>query len=59
MDVGTMKRWVMCFSSGDSDLKDRPYSGQPCTALAPQNEECLNQFIYMNQQIMTGELCQS
>ena len=57
-DVSTMKWWwVVCFSSDDSDVKDKPCSKQPCTAITPQNAECLDQLIYLNQQIMTKELC--
>jgi hypothetical protein len=48
---------VARFSSGDSDVKDKPRSGQPCTAVTPRNEEHLDQLIHMNQRITTRELC--
>jgi len=35
VDVSTVRRWVACFSSGDSDVNDKPRSGQPCTAVTP------------------------
>jgi len=49
VDVSTVRQWVVDFSSGDSDVKDKPHSGQPCRAVAPQNEECVNQLIHTNQ----------
>ena len=45
------------FSSGDSNMKDKPRSRWPCTAVTPQNEERLDQLIHANRQIMTRELC--
>jgi hypothetical protein len=33
VDVSKARRWVVRFSSGDSDVRDRPHSGQPCTAV--------------------------
>ena len=56
VDVSTVRRWVVCFSSGDSDVKDKPRSGRPCTAVTPRSEEHLNQLIHTNQQITNGEL---
>jgi len=38
VDVSTARRWVACFSSGDSDVKDKPRFGWPCTAVTPRNE---------------------
>ena len=38
VDVNTLRRWVVRFSSGDSDVKDKLYSGWPCTSITPQNE---------------------
>ena len=35
VDVSTMRRWVARFSSGDSDMEDKPHSGWSCTALTP------------------------
>jgi len=48
---------VARFSSGDRDVKDKPHSGRPCTAVTPRNEECLDQLICVNRQITTRELC--
>ena len=31
--VNTVRRWMVCFSRGDRDVKDKPHSGQPCTAI--------------------------
>ena len=33
VDVSTLRRWVACFSSGDSDVQDKPRSGRPWTAV--------------------------
>jgi len=57
VDVSTMRRWVARFSSGNSDVKDKPHSRRPCTAVTPRNEERLDQLIRANQQIMTREPC--
>jgi len=35
VDVSTVRRWVARFSSGDSDMEDKPHSGWSCTALTP------------------------
>jgi len=42
VDVSTVRRWVVHFSSGDSDVKDKPRSGRQCTAVTPRNEERLD-----------------
>ena len=42
VDVSTVRRWVARFSSGDSDVKDKPRSGRLCTAVTPRNEERLD-----------------
>ena len=47
----------MRFSSGDSDVKDKPRSGRPCTAVTPRNGERPNQLIHANRRITTSELC--
>ena len=57
VDVSTVRQWVTRFSSGDSDVKDKPRSGRPCTAVTPRNEECLKQLICTNRRITTRELC--
>jgi hypothetical protein len=45
VDVSTVRRWVVRFGSGDSDVRDRPRSGRPCTAVSPRNAEQLDQLI--------------
>ena len=57
VDVGTVRRWVALFSSGDSDVKDKPRSGRTSTAVTPRNEERLDQLIRANRWITTRELC--
>ena len=57
VDVSTVRRWVARFSSGDSDVQDKPRSGRPRTAVTPRNEERLDQFIRANRRITTRELC--
>jgi len=32
VDVSTVRQWMACFSSGDSDVKDKPHSRRPFTA---------------------------
>jgi len=56
VDISTVKRWVARFSSGDSDVKDKPRSGRPYTAVTPRNEERLDQLIRANRRITTREL---
>jgi hypothetical protein len=57
VDVSTLRRRVARFSSGDSDVKDKPRSGWPCTAVTPRNEERLDQLIRANRRITSRELC--
>ena len=45
------------FSSGNSNMKDKPCFEQPCTVFTPWNEEHLECLIHMNQLIMTSKLC--
>ena len=56
VDVSTVRRWVVCFSSGDSDVKEKPRSERPCTDVTPRNEERLDQLIRANRRITTREL---
>jgi len=42
VDISTVRRWVASFSSGDSNVKDKPRSRWPRTAVTPRNEECLD-----------------
>ena len=57
VDVSTVRWWVVRFNSGDSDVKDKLHSGWPCTAVTPQNEECLYQLFCVNWWIMTRVMC--
>ena len=57
VDVSTVRRWVARFSSGYSDVKDKPRSGRPYTAVTPRNEERFDQLIRANRRITTRELC--
>jgi transposase len=56
VDVGTVRQWVAHFSSGDSDVKDKPRSGRPCTTVIPRNKEHLDQLIRVNRRVTTREL---
>ena len=51
--VSTVRWWVVCFSSGDSDVEDKPRSRWPCTAVTPQ--KCLNQLFCTNWWITTRQ----
>ena len=57
MDASRVRRWVARFNSGDSDVKDKPRSGRPYTAVTPRNEERLDQFFHANRRITIRELC--
>ena len=39
VDVSTVRQWVMHFSSGDSVVKDKPFSGWPCRFLQVQHAD--------------------
>ena len=56
VNMSAVRWWVVRFSSGDGNMKDKPCSGQPCTAVTPQNEKYLDQFIYVNWQIKLRKL---
>jgi len=47
-NVLTLRQWVMCFSSGDSNMKDKPCFRWPRTAVTPLNEEHLNHLTQVN-----------
>ena len=57
VDVSIVRRWVVHFSSGDSEVKDKARSRRSCTAVLPWNEEHLEQLFHTNWRIMTMELC--
>jgi len=56
VNVSTVRKCVVCFCSGNTDMEDKPCSSLQCAVSTPQNEECLNQLICMNQWAMTREL---
>ena len=56
VNVSTVRQWVVRFSSGDINMKDKPHSRRPCTAVTPWNEECLDQFSSPKWHIATREL---
>ena len=43
----TVRQWVVPFS-GDSNVRVKPCSQQPCT-IHSQNEDCLDELIHVNQ----------
>lgn len=42
VDAGTVKQWVVSFSSSDSNMKNKPCSGWPYTAVTWWNQESLS-----------------
>jgi len=46
VNVSTEGWWVVHFSSANSNMKDKPCYGQPCTVFIPQNKEHLDQLIH-------------
>ena len=51
VDVSTVRWWVVCFSSGGCDMRNKLHSRWTCTAVTVQNEEGLDQLIHVNWQI--------
>ena len=45
VDVSRVMRWEALVNSGDSEVKDKPRSGRPCTAVTPRNGELLDHLI--------------
>ncbi|PNF23161.1 hypothetical protein B7P43_G03652 [Cryptotermes secundus] len=56
VDVSTVRRWVVRFNSGESEVHDKPRPGRPCSAATPHNEQRLDQLIHTDQRITTREL---
>lgn len=48
----TVRLQVLCFSTGDSNMKEKAHSRLPCTAVTTQNEVHLDQLICTNQLMM-------
>ncbi|PNF31454.1 hypothetical protein B7P43_G03413 [Cryptotermes secundus] len=57
VDVSTVRRWVVRFNSGESEVHDKPRPGRPCSAATPHNERRLDQLIRSDRRITTRELC--
>jgi len=57
VEVITVRWRGVRFSRGDSNGKDKPWSGGPCTAVTGQNEEHLDQLNHLNWQITSREPC--
>ncbi|PNF17771.1 hypothetical protein B7P43_G06889, partial [Cryptotermes secundus] len=57
VDVSAVRRWVVCFNSGESEVHDKPCPGRPCSATIPHDEQCLDQLIHTDRWITTRELC--
>lgn len=56
MGVSTVRQWMMRFSSGDNNIKDKPHSRQSYTAVTPQDNESLDQLIHANQLMVANML---
>ena len=56
VNVSTVRQQVVHFSSDDSDVKEKPHSEWPCTALAPQKKECLDHHICVKWLMMMTRL---
>jgi len=52
-----VRQWVVRFSNGNSAVKDKLCSRQPCSTATPWNEQHLDHHIHINWWIMTRELC--
>jgi len=55
MDVSTSEAVGGVFQQCNSNVKDMPHSGWPCSTVTPQNEECLSQLTHANQ-LMVGHV---
>jgi hypothetical protein len=51
VDVGTGRWWVVCFVSGNSDVRDGPCSGRPWTVVSSGNDDHLHRLIHTDRQI--------
>jgi len=56
VDVSTVRQWAVHFSSGKSDMKDKPCSRQPRSVVTPQNEVHFSLLVHMHRWIPTREL---
>lgn len=45
VNVSKVGWWTVCSSSGSSDMKGKPWSRWPCTAVTPCSEKYLNRLI--------------
>jgi len=56
VNVSVVRLSVVLFSSGNRNMKDKPCSEWPCTAVTPQNEEYLDQLVHVNQRATARKL---
>jgi len=54
VNMSAVRQWVLCFSSGGNNVKDKPCSGWLCIAVALQNEEHLAQLIVWISRLQPG-----
>ncbi|PNF39140.1 hypothetical protein B7P43_G01322 [Cryptotermes secundus] len=57
VDVSTVRQWVVCFNSGESEVHDKKCPARSCSAATPHDEQRLDQLIHTDWQITTRELC--
>ncbi|XP_072188306.1 dynein light chain Tctex-type protein 2 [Excalfactoria chinensis] len=50
-----MGQQVVCFSSGNCNMIDKPRPGHPCTTVTPQNDH-LDQLIHANRLLVSGAI---
>ena len=57
IDINTVKRWVVQFNQGERELRDRPRSGRPATAVTEENKERVDALIKDDRRIRRQQLC--
>ncbi|XP_033608726.1 protein GVQW3-like [Cryptotermes secundus] len=53
VNVSTLRRWLVCFNIGESEVRDKPRPGRPCSAATPRNEQRIDQLIRTDRRITT------
>ena len=56
VDVSTVRRWVLRFQSGDTDVIDKLRSGRPSTATNEESKARLDKFIKSNRRMIVNEM---
>jgi len=56
-DVSSVRWWVVCFSSCDSDMKDKLCPWWPCTAVTPQKQFHSCEFALSNSVVLLCICC--